>query len=156
VPAVYLAEWRKAENRDTCALLVPASLGDGEGATPRRANFSGGWAVAYDKPGESGTDPSGYACDSCGRGAMGVAGTGADAGGDTYTGWPLHRQWADGSHADYGPSQGVGAQASSAKPEYLAYLFVAGQKCLYNVWSYIGQSHLERMLDNLRHVQGAP
>ena len=34
----------------------------------------------------------------------------------------------------------------------LAYLRVGGQQCTYNVWSRLGRSHLETLLDALRPV----
>lgn len=131
VPAVYVAEWRKAENRATCALIAPASLGEGAGATPRRANFGGGWAVAYDRPGL--------------RSAFGVAGTGSRASDPAYAAWPHRRAWADGSSAGYGPEGGTG-------PNQLAYLRIRGQDCLYTVWSNLGRAHLEQLLESLRFV----
>jgi hypothetical protein len=131
VPAVFLAEWRKAENRATCAPIAPASLGEGAGASPRAATFSGGWAVAYDRPGL--------------RSAFGVAGTGSRAADPAYDAWPHRRAWADGSGAGYGPEGGTG-------PNQLAYLRIQGQDCLYNVWSRLGRAHLEHLLDNLRFV----
>lgn len=132
VPAVYKAEWQKAENRETCALLAPASLGDGAGATPRRANFSGGWAVAYDQPGL--------------RSAFGVAGAGTSAADDSYAGWPHGKEWADSSSAGWGPEGGTG-------PNQLAFLRVKGQGCLYNIWSRLGVEHLEFLLSQLRYVE---
>jgi hypothetical protein len=131
VPPVYRAQWSRAENRATCALLAPATLGEGEGATPRAATFAGGWAVAYDRPGH--------------RSAFGVAGAGTSAAGTTYA-WPDTLRWADGSSAGYGPEGGTG-------PSQLAYLRVAGQGCLYNVWSRLGRAHLERLLGALRYVE---
>lgn len=131
VPAVYLSEWRKAENRAGCAPIAPASLGEGAGARPRAATFSGGWAVAYDRPGL--------------RSAFGVAGTGSRASDPAYDEWPHRRAWADGSAAGYGPEGGTGANQ-------LAYLRIQGQDCLYNVWSNLGRAHLEHLLDNLRFV----
>jgi hypothetical protein len=131
VPAVYVAEWRKAENRATCGLIALASLGEGGGATSRAATFSGGWAVAYDRSGL--------------RSAFGVAGTGSRAAEPSYDAWPHRRAWADGSSAGYGPEGGTG-------PSQLAYLRIAGQDCLYNVWSRLGRAHLEHLLENLRFV----
>ena len=131
IPGVFVAEWSKAPNRATCALPAPASLGAGGKAVPRRAEFSGGWAVAYDLPEM--------------RSAFGVAGTGAGAEDPSYAEWPHRREWADGSSAEYGPEGGTG-------PNQLAYLRVAGQTCLYNVWSRIGVSHLEYLLEQLRFV----
>jgi hypothetical protein len=132
-PAIYAASWRAADNRATCRLIAPQSLGDGAGATARAATFSGGWAVAYDKGGM--------------RSAFGVAGTGAKASDSTYRDWPHTRRWADGSTAGYGPEGG------GAGPNQLAYLRIAGQGCLYNVWSRLGITHLEYLLDQLRFVE---
>jgi hypothetical protein len=131
---VYTQEWLKAENRTTCALIAPRSLGpEGAGATPRAATFSGGWAVAYDLPNL--------------RSAFGVAGTGAkaDAPG-SYDKWPHAIEWDDGSKAQYGPEGGQG-------PKQLAYVRIQGQECLYNVWSALGQEHLELLLRELRYVR---
>jgi hypothetical protein len=132
VPSVYVTEWEKAENRSTCALIAPEALGDGTGATPRRANFSGGWAVAYDQPGL--------------RSAFGVAGAGTTPDSTTFDGWPHKVKWADSSGAGYGPEGGSG-------PNQLAFLRIAGQQCLYNIWSRIGIPHLEYLLSQLRYVE---
>ena len=132
VPSVYVTEWEKAENRATCAVLAPASLGDGTGATPLAATFSGGWAVAYDRPGV--------------RSAFGIAGSGTTPDSTTYDGWPSKQRWADSSYAGYGPEGGSG-------PNQLAFLRIAGQQCLYNVWSRIGIAHLEYLLSQLRFVE---
>lgn len=135
IPAVYVAEWRKAENRDTCALVAPRALGDAaKGATPRAAKFSGGWAVAYDLPNM--------------RSAFGVAGAGVRAGEPSYAKWPYVQQWDDGSRAEYGPEGGEG-------PNQLAYLRIQGQDCLYNVWSRLGREHLELLLREMRLVDVA-
>src|SRR5262245_48038823 len=66
VPKVYLDEQAKADNKATCPLLVITDVGVGKGAKPRRANFAGGWAVAYDRKGQ--------------RSAFGVAGAGVEKG----------------------------------------------------------------------------
>lgn len=154
MPGVLVADWSKAENKSSCAALAPDTLGsEGSGATARRATFSGGWAVAWDKAGLPGTATSGDPCTNCGRGAFGVAGTGST--GDTpdqvkalTNNWPNSREWADGSRAGYGPEGGSG-------PKLLAQLYVQGQGCLYNVWSSVSQNHLELLLDHLRFVSGA-
>ncbi len=137
VAAPYLDAWRSAENRESCALLAFTADAPGDpadAATPRAARFGGGWGVAWDLP-ET-------------RSAYGVAGTGTEPGPDTYDDWPYHREWRDGSTAGYGPEGGRG-------PNQLAYLQVAGQRCLYNVWSRLGVDHLERLLEGLRFVEGA-
>jgi hypothetical protein len=133
VPAVYSLQWQKAENRATCALIAPRSVGsEGEKAKPRAATFSGGWGVAYDLPEL--------------RSAFGVAGAGVSAGGDTYDQWPYVQDWGDGNRAEYGPEGGEG-------PNQLAYVRIAGQDCLYNVWSRLGRAHLELLLRELRLVR---
>jgi hypothetical protein len=131
VPAVYVDEWNRAANRNTCGLFAFVQLGEGAGATPRAATFSGGWSVAYDLPDQ--------------RSAFGIAGTGVSATDDTYAQWPHQRIWADGSFAGYGPEGGTG-------PNQLAYLRIAGQQCLYNVWSRLSRDHLEQLLESIRRV----
>jgi hypothetical protein len=76
-----------------------------------------------------------------------VAGTGTSSDPDSaeYR-WPHERRWADGSIAGYGPEGGTG-------PNQLAYLRIAGQGCLYNVWSRLGREHLEFLLEQLRFVE---
>ena len=135
VPEVYHDEWTRALNRRTCALIAPADLGAGAGARPRAAQFSGGWAVAYDTPEQ--------------RSAFGVAGTGSEASAPRYDEWPSRLEWSDGSTAGYGPEGGSG-------PNQLAYLEIEGQGCLYNVWSRLGARHLEHLLGRLRFVQPRP
>lgn len=131
VPAAYGEQWAKAANRATCAPIAPAALGEAVGAVPRAATFSGGWGVAYDLPGN--------------RSAFGVAGAGVTAGAPGQATWPHELRWADGSTAGYGPEGGTG-------PNQLAYLQIAGQRCLYNVWSRLGREHLEYLLGQLRYV----
>lgn len=131
VPAVYIREWRKAQNRKHCAPLALTGLNH-DGVTPRRASFSGGWGIAYDLPGQ--------------RSVYGVAGAGVDAEPFTPGVFPFEKNWSDGSKAYYGLEGGTG-------PGYLAYLKVAGQRCLYNVWSKQGKEHLEDMLDHLKLVR---
>jgi len=45
----------------------------------------------------------------------------------------------------YGREGGTG-------PNWLAYVRIPGQDCLYNVWSRRGQAHLEELLAELRFV----
>jgi hypothetical protein len=134
VPGHYLAQWRKADNRATCAPIAPADTADRPDARPRAANFSGGWAVAYDEPGL--------------RSAFGVAGAGIEATGAGDSIWPDSITWADGSIASYGLEGGTG-------PGYVAYLEIAGQGCLYNLWSNLGEAHLLALLHKLRRVETA-
>lgn len=136
VPPVYLDVWGRAENRASCALLVPAQpLPDAANAVSRPATFSGGWAVAYDVPGE--------------RSAFGIAGSGSNAwSGDIYDAWPHKITYADGSSVGYGLEGGTG-------PNWLAYVKIPGQQCLYNIWSRRGRTHLEQLLASLRFAQTA-
>lgn len=149
---LVLAEWRKAENRRVCAPLAFAADGRADGRA-RRANFSGGWAIAFDLPGR--------------RSAYGLAGTGVLPGDEASIGDQraiLARQWPyvralpglqPHSFAGYGIE---GAKAlTAANPQglhenLLAYVRVPGQRCLYNVWSRLGRRHLELLLDGLRLV----
>lgn len=138
VPAIYVQVWRQAENRASCALLAPERLDPAlqQAATLRAATFSGGWAVAYDLPNA--------------RSAFGVAGTGArawDAG--VFDEWPHRRVLADGSRVGYGPEGG-------GTPNWLAYVRIPQQECLYNVWSRRGREHLEELLGQLRFVTVQP
>jgi hypothetical protein len=66
----------------------------------------------------------------------------------SYSEWPHWLRWSDGSSAGYGPEGGTG-------PNQLAYLTIAGQQCLYNVWSRLGRTHLEQLLRTLRFVDTA-
>ena len=132
VPAVYLEQWQKADNRSTCAVIAPQSLGEYANAKPRAANFAGGWAVAYDLPDK--------------RSAFGIAGAGVKADDPSYNKWPYAYEWGDGSKVEYGPEGGTG-------PNELAYLRIQGQDCLYNVWSALGREHLESLIRELRRVE---
>ncbi|WP_373539604.1 hypothetical protein [Chamaesiphon sp.] len=133
VPKIYVSEWKKAENRDRCQPLVLLGAEWEPGVKTRRAEFSGGWAVAYDLPGE--------------RSAFGIAGTGLDLdrNGATFK-FPNTITWAEGSSVSYGLQGGTG-------PGYLAYLKVSGQSCLYNIWSKLGKVHLEYLISSLRQVK---
>ena len=141
VPRALLEQWNQAENRDVCAPVAFASVG-ADDATPRPANFSGGWGVAWDLPDGPGVSPSGAFCENCGRGAFGLAGTGVEPTPDTYDQWEYQETFSDGSRIGYGPRD----------EQWLAYVQIAGQRCLYNVWSYRGREHLELLIDQMRMV----
>jgi hypothetical protein len=150
--ALTRAEWAKAANRARCAALAFTDDG-GAPASARRANFSGGWAVAFDLAGR--------------RSAYGVAGTGslpddnapyAQRRSALAGTWPY--AWASNdtgrlppaSFAGYG-IEGRGAY-SDADPKgmavkTLAYLIVPGQRCTYNVWTTLGRDHMMRLLNGL-------
>lgn len=95
--------------------------------------------------------PTGEFCPSCGRGAFLVAGTSLDADDAARHLRPdvlsHERRWDDGSSARYGLEGGDG-------PAWHAQLEVAGQRCLYNLTSFLGRRHLEHLLDHFRFVEG--
>lgn len=144
------SEWRKAANRVACAPLAFTDTG-GQRGVARRANFSGGWAVAYDLPGL--------------RSAYGVAGTGLIAEQDSQPPAAqrarLRDQWPYFVELGKLPQPafaGYGIEGAEAYPasnldgtgvNSLAYLRIGGQACTYNVWSRLGRAHLERLLAGL-------
>lgn len=153
--ALVLTEWRKAENRRVCAPLAFAADGHARGRA-RRANFSGGWAIAFDLPGR--------------RSAYGLAGTGVLPGDEAPIGDQheiLARQWPYvRALPGLRPQSFAGYGIEGAKPlttrdpqgldeNLLAYVRVPGQRCLYNVWSRLGRRHLELLLDSLQLVPAA-
>jgi hypothetical protein len=148
--ALVRAEWRKADNRAACAPLSFTTDG-GAPATARRANFSGGWAVAFDTPGV--------------RSAYGVAGPGVSEGDEAPTAAQAERlggQWPEFDTLPALPAPafaGYGVEGGGAYPpdnadgrglNSLAYVRVGGQRCTYNVWSRLGRAHLETLLRSLR------
>lgn len=128
-PEVLIREWKKAENRRTCAPIWSPAV---TGGKLRRASFSGGWAVAIDKKGE--------------RSVMGIAGAGVEGAPENLEKWPYHKQIAGGIRAGYG------LEGINLGPGWLAYVLVPGQGCLYNVWSHVSREDLEKILDGLRVV----
>ncbi|PKB24940.1 hypothetical protein B0I00_0119 [Novosphingobium kunmingense] len=146
---IALSGWRKSEKPETCAPLALKSDA-GAGGKARRANFSGGWGVAFDQPAL--------------RSAYGFAGTGfipQDANSvqkqraRLAAQWPYFReitQLPKPSYAGYGVE---GAEDyPRANPDgnglnSIAYVRVGGQGCDYNVWSRLGRAHLEHLLANL-------
>ena len=132
---IAVAEWKKAENKSTCAPVAFAFTGSaGEGAAPRRANFSGGWAVAFDQPNK--------------RSAFGIAGAGVEGSDEDTARWPHQKQYPDGSSAGWGLEGDTG-------PGWLGYVHIASQGCLYNIWSNLGRAHLEFLLGQIRYVETA-
>jgi hypothetical protein len=147
---VARVQWDMAENRAQCAPLALLSDGGARGKA-RAAQFSGGWAVAFDLPGV--------------RSAYGFAGPGIitiDSEPDAAQRARLAKQWPHRRDIAALPGPGfagyglVGAEPyPAADPQgkglqSLAYLRIGGQRCTYNVWSRISRAHLETLLDNLR------
>ena len=46
-----------------------------------------------------------------------------------------------------------GLEGFEMGPDWLAYVHVPGQSCMYNVWSSVGKEHLEALVDHLRVVE---
>lgn len=147
--ALTLHEWRRSDRPKQCGPLAFKQTGD-ESARVRRANFSGGWGVAYDTPEI--------------RSAYGVAGPGVignDRLGPLQQRARLARQWPYLRELDQFPRPsfaGYGVEGASAYPRdnpdgrglnSVAYVRVRGQTCTYNVWSRLGRAHLEFLLENL-------
>lgn len=150
--AIVLGEWQSAANKEHCAPLAFASTGQARGA-PRPADFSGGWGVAFDLPNL--------------RSAYGVAGPGlvaADRPAADVQRERLQEQWPNFRDLEKLPQPafaGYGIEGAKAYSgdgpagrgvNSLAYIRVGGQQCTYNVWSRLGRSHLETLLDSVRTV----
>ena len=140
-PADLLAAWARAENRDWCAPIAPAALRE---VAARAHRLDGGWGVEFDQAGMPGVDEEGELCAECGRGTFGIAGTamGVDDMMDTPA-----PSFADGSAADVAPVEGGVAAATIA---------IRGQGCVYQVWSFLGEEHLESLVGQLRFVAVQP
>jgi len=158
-PPILIDQWVRADNRSTCSMLAPE--GGVEGATPRAANFAGGWAVAWDATDGPGMAADGSYCEDCGRSAVGVAGTGVGAQEAVIRSWPNVIAYADGSLVGYGAEGSIGAEivvddpftSSADSPTQLAYIAIAPNDCLYNVWSRRSESELLDVIDRLRFVE---
>lgn len=147
-PDSLVRAWEHADNRDTCAPIAPASFGAAAGARARTSELHGGWAVEFDRRGLPGVDARGEPCETCGRGVFGIAGTSltpedlvAYDSGDTAP-LPTYR---DGSYAEMElEGEGEGAAATFT---------VAGEGCVYQVWSFLGPDHVEELVRELRLVE---
>lgn len=161
-PEVLSAQWAAADNKATCAALSPVGVeGLEPDATPRAATFAGGWGVAWDRPDGPGMRADGTFCEDCGRSAFGVAGAGVDVDQVAVRAWPDVIEWADGSIAGYGNEGFASDQPvtdpvtqGAGSPTKLAYLAVAGQGCLYNLWSRTSEEELLELMGRLRFVEG--
>lgn len=148
VPRPLMTAWERADNRDWCAPLAPRSFGAGTGARARTSALEGGWAVEFDHRGMPGVGRDGATCESCGRGVFGIAGTGmtpeelVDV--DSDAALPA-ASFRDGSHAEVEVSEGEQVAAAT--------ITVSGQGCVYQVWSFLGQAHVEELVRELRRVE---
>jgi hypothetical protein len=99
-------------------------------------------------------------CADCGRSAVGVAGAGVAAVEAEVRAFPNVIEWEDGSLVGYGVEGSVAgglddaATTSGDSATQLAFLSVAGQDCLYNVWSRRSETELLDVIGRLRFVEG--
>ena len=150
--ALVRAEWARSKDREHCGPLAFTTDG-GAPATARRAEFSGGWGVAFDTPQV--------------RSAYGVAGPGVIDGDEAPPAAQaerLGRQWPHfttlarlpaPAFAGYGVEGAQDFRADNPDGRGLnavAYVRVGGERCTYNVWSRLGRAHLEVLLDSLRRL----
>jgi hypothetical protein len=147
-PAELLAAWASAPNREWCAPLVPGGI---DGATARRADYDGGWAVEFDKSGMPGVTRNGRACTNCGRGAFGIAGT-AIMIDDEEQLEAEERILRDGSRVRYEPAVDEEDEEGGVATR-VATIKIRGQECVYQVWSFAGDEHLETLIEDLRFVE---
>lgn len=146
---VAVAIWGEAANREQARLVIPADTLLPEGGQPRPANFGeGGWAVAWDSPGLPGVATDGTPCDDCGRGVMGIAAVDLIPNPSFIRSSPVVLEWSDGGLMGYG-----GPPSGS---QWIANFIVPGQRSTYQLWSYIGDDHLDYLITQLRFVAGAP
>ena len=133
--AVYRQEWLKAESRDLCPILAlpKQSSAHLNGHKVRRANFYGGWGVAYDLPKT--------------RSAYGVANAGTADFEGLYNNWEYNVSYRDGSRVGYGREGG------DPTGNWLAYIVIPKNNCFYNVWSSQSKMHLEQIMADLRLVR---
>jgi predicted Ser/Thr protein kinase len=155
VPGITVSEWRASGLGPGCPAAGFTSTGSQvTGARPRRADFSEGqWATAWDKPGLPGSLASGYPCPDCGRSAFGVAGIAEPEDPSTDAGYEVRTRYADGSTAAYGPGTKLDEDDPAEPIEYQATVRLPGNRCQYTIWSYVGQDHLEALIDHLRLVR---
>jgi len=149
-PNELLAAWQGAENREWCAPLAPTSYI--EGTRIRRADYAGGWAVEFDKQGMPGMTRNGRACTNCGRSAFGIAGTAIEVDDED----PMEaeeRTLADGSRVRYEPSVDEADLEDGDAAGTVATLKIRGQDCVYQVWSFSGEEHLQGLIEDLRFVE---
>lgn len=138
--AVYLQESAKSETKGQCPILALPTTATAHLANRRvrRANFSGGWGVAYDLPNL--------------RSAYGVALSGISEPIGKGTIWQDYYLYEDGTELTYGREGG------DSQGQWLAYLTLgkqyspASQYCFYNIWSQQSKGHLEQIISHLRIV----
>jgi hypothetical protein len=146
VPAELVDAWQRSDNRDWCAPVAPQALA---GSSARRADYEGGWAIEFDREGLPGVARNGQACESCGRGAFGVAGTAVRVDDEDPT-EAEERAFRDGSRVRLETQ--YDEESAESPTANVATIKIAGQDCVYQVWSFVGEDHLEELIQTLRFV----
>lgn len=137
VSPVYQQQCHQSKYKYCPILALPTrSSVNPKTAKSRAANFSGGFAVAYDLGNDKG---------KLLRSAYGVANAGITSKRNLYDGWTYRKNYADGSYVT------LGREGNNPKGNMLAYV-VLKNGCFYNVWSQLGSDHLQKMLGQLRYV----
>ncbi len=139
ISPIYQQEWKKSPTKDYCPILALANTAPSQKPTAkaRRANFWGGWGVAYDLSNYQGKKL---------RSAYGIANSGYANRNDIYH-WNNQVEFSDGSFLTYGREGG-----DTTGNQWLAYLILP-DGCFYNIWSNISKQHLTQVIDDLRFIQ---
>lgn len=146
VPPSLLAAWRRADNRAWCAPVAPRALrGDMDARLRRGTKVDGGWSVEFDRAGAPGLAPDGHSCPRCGRGTFGIVGA-ALTPDEAFGPELVALSFQDGSRMTIERPAAEGEPASAT-------LAIAGQGCVYQVWSFLGEEHLRGLIDALRFVE---
>lgn len=141
VPSALISAWSNAQNRASCAPIVPETFGAADGAQARVSTLiEGGWAVEFDRGGLPGLARGGQTCTRCGRGVFGIAGTGMSPDEVSEDDTP---SFADGSHLLVEADEG----------ETVAAATITVEGCVYQVWSFLGEEHLRELVGGLRRVE---
>jgi serine/threonine protein kinase len=149
VPPIAVAEWQRSGLAPTCPLATYTDFGAAKGATPRKADFGDGqWAVAWDKPGLPGVEPSGAPCEHCGRSVFGIAALENPEPVPADNERPVRRVFDDGSTIVTGP-EGLDETARA----HNGVLRLKDSRCGYQVWSELGADHLAHLVEHLRFVR---
>jgi hypothetical protein len=132
-----------------CPAIAPADLGEGAGAvaTSMTADFilPNRWMVGYDLPWIEAPVPEEY-----GDWDFAISAQDLDDW-SILAGSTDHRAYADGSHLfTWVWDEGGGFSRS------VAHVRMPGSPCDYWIQTYLGRSHLEHLIANLRFVEGAP
>lgn len=143
--AALVAAWSQADNSSFCAPLSLSSDAIGD-ANARVSSLAGGWLIEFDQSGAPGVRANGSTCSRCGRGAFGIAGTGMspDEVFDLDEEQDVTPTFSDGSAVQLAEVEEGVASAT---------VTVQGQGCVYQVWSFLGQDHLDALLAHMRFVR---